>query len=168
MPLYATPDELAVYMHPDTEDPQPPADATVLLRTASGLVASAIASARYATDGDDLPTDPRKRDAVRDATMEQASAWAIHGLDPRKGAAQVERRVSSKSIGPASWSYESGSAADAAMDALASGERLTSAALGILDAAGLLSGRLTVSRAVERFPIHTVPYNPLTGELAHG
>lgn len=139
---YATPQQLAAYMNPDAVSPQPPQNATVLLRTASGLVADAIVGGIYATDGEGNATDPVIASAIRDATCEQAQAWSLNGIDPRQGTTQTARRVASKSLAGASVSYEAGSGGADYLDALASGTELTEGAWAILRRAGLISNRV--------------------------
>lgn len=147
MTLYATPAELAHYLDPDASAPEVPPLATVLLRHASSLVAGATAAAVYRVDAEGLPADTKLREALRDATCEQAGQWSLHGLDPRKGATQLTRLVASKSLNGASVSYEANAAAQAALNALASGDELTAAAWAILDNAGLISSRISSALA---------------------
>lgn len=136
MRIYATENELAVWLTPDPV----PANAAGLLRSASGLIRSETKRARYATDTDGYPRDTRVRGAFRDATMAQAKFWADHGIDPSLGAAGVKPAAASKSIGGASISY-SLYAATAEARANAAGT-LAPDAYYILDDAGLLSGVL--------------------------
>jgi hypothetical protein len=161
--LYATTDELATWVAPAA----PPADGGALLRTASALVADAIAASIYAADRDGYPSNPGVRGAVRDATLAQAGTWAATGIRPGRGADQVARPVQSKSLsgGGQSVTYGSG---DAALLALASGTSLTDEALGYLRRAGLLQqgGRVRDARAVGyRAPVSVREYDPLTGQL---
>lgn len=171
-PIYATPDELAVYI---TGDPDATAGAnaplyTTRLRSASRLVTRAIESAVYTTDADNLPTDAGKRDAVREATCEQASAWLAADLDPAAGVGQVARRAKSKSLsgpgGTASVTYEDDAAQRDALLALASGEELTPAAWDILVTAGLVSNRVTtIGRGGRDVYLVGTEYDILTGAL---
>jgi hypothetical protein len=166
MLLYATPAELAAYIDPDAVAPAPPALATVLLRSASQLVLDAIAAARYAATAEGLPKDATLLAAVQNATMEQASAWSLHSIDPRKGAASAARRVASKSLTGVAVSYVKDDAADTAASELASGKSLTRPAWLILDNAGLISNRVrTGSGGVETFNVAQRYYDPLTGAL---
>lgn len=143
MPLYATPAELAAWLDPDAETPTVPANATVLLRAATELVRDAASNAVYRTDSTGAAIDSHVSDALRDATTEQASAWSLNGLDPRKGPQQAPRRVASKGLNGASVSYVADSAADTALSELASGKSLTASAWRILDNAGLVSTRVS-------------------------
>jgi len=166
MPIYATAAELAAYVDPDATEPTPVPKATVLLRRASQLVLDATANARYTTNAaTGLPTLHRVREAMREATLEQASAWVAAGLDPSLGVAQLPRTVASKSQGSVSVSYQQDAATDAERRALAAGDSLTSAARSILAAAGLISSALNVTAGTETFPVRVDPYNPLTGAL---
>lgn len=163
MEPYATPEELAAYVHPDDDPPAAVPDATVLLRSASQLVTDAIAGAVYAVDDDGHPTLAANLTAVKDATMEQASAWSLNGIDPRLGEQQVARRIKSKSLGngAASTTYEDGSSD---LLRLASGQYLTDAAWLILANAGLTSNRASTNGgAVERFNVEQRYFDPTTG-----
>lgn len=164
--IYATPAELAQFLDPDAAEPPVPPLATVLLRSASQLVLDAIAAATYRTDAEGKPTDADTLTAVKNATMEQASAWSLHGIDPRKGAVQVNRRIASKSVTGVSVSYVADPAADSYLSDLASGRALTSAAHLFLVNAGLISNRVrTGSGGVELFNVAQRYYDPLTGDL---
>lgn len=143
--IYATPAELARYLDPDATAPTVPPLATVLLRSASQLVLDYTAGATYRADAEGRPTDVIKLAGVKNATMEQASAWSLHGIDPRKGAAQVSRRVASKSVTGVSVSYVADPAADTFLSDLASGQALTAAAYLFLVNAGLISNRARTS-----------------------
>lgn len=161
---YATAAELATYMDPDNPNPQPPPLATVLLRMASELVRDATAGAIYVTDAQGMPTDLATLTAFKAATMEHAQTWSLHGIDPRKGAAGVVRRVASKSLGGASTSYVADPAADTFLSDLASGTSLTLAAWRILDNAGLISNRAqTGPSGHEIFNVAQRTYDPVTG-----
>lgn len=167
MTPYATPTELAHYMDPDADPvPAPPALATVLLRSASQLVADAIAAKVYAVDSDGLPTVSAQLAAVKDATCEQAQAWSLNGIDPRKGPAQVARRVSSKSAIGISVSYVADPNSDSYLSDLARADSLTSAATTILDNAGMLSNRVgTGGNGTESWNRTQRYYDPLSGDL---
>lgn len=139
---YATPAELAAYIAPDAITPTPPPLASVLLRSASRLVRGMIAGAVYRVDVNELPVLPLLRDALRDATCEQASAWAANGIDPRPGAAGLKPIVTTKSLDGMAVSYGQSAAIQAATVALAGGVTLTDAAWQILDNVGLISNRV--------------------------
>lgn len=141
MPNYATPAELWAYMG-NTGEPDAPfvGAVTPLLRRASSLVTTAIRGALYAVDGSGVPTDALKRDAVRDATCEQAMSWQRAGIDPYVAMTPTQvRAIATKSLGSASVQYEANPQMQAAWNALASGEELTGTSWRILLDAGLLS-----------------------------
>lgn len=140
--IYATAAELATYMDPDAEMPAAVPLATVLIRHASTLVVGATAGATYRTDVDGFATDERTAAALKEATLEQASAWAINDIDPRKGAAGLNPIVTTKSLGDAAVSYGQSAAIQEAIVALASGTSLTDRAYDILRNAGLISNRV--------------------------
>lgn len=166
MTLYATPAQLARYMHPDADPtPAPPENATVLLRTASRLVDEATVGAVYSVDAFGVPTQPAVQLALAEAAMEQASAWAFANVDPRKGVEQLPRQVASKSANGLSVSYVAYAAADDERRAFASGTKLTFAAWTILEAAGLTRAVITSARAARRLPVAVQSYDPLTGVL---
>lgn len=161
---YATAAELAAYMDPDSESPAIPPLATILLRSASELVLDATAAAVYVTDENGMPTHLDTLTAFKAATMEQASAWSVHGIDPRKGAGGAQRRVASKGLGGATVSYTADPAADTYLSDLASGAHLTLAAWRILNNAGLISNRVeTGARGGERFNVAQRTYDPVAG-----
>lgn len=138
-PIYATPAQLAAYLDPDATEPPTPPLATVLLRSASALVRDATKTALYNVDrATGLPTDQGILSMLADATCEQAAAWSVNGIDPRKGAGQVQRRVASKALGGASVSYVADPAADTYLSALASGQSLVLSAWTMLRNAGLI------------------------------
>lgn len=166
MTLYATPEQLAHYMDPDADPvPAPPANATVLLRTASRLVDEATVGAVYGTDSLGVATSASVRLALAEAAMEQASAWVFANVDPRKGVEQLPRQVASKSANGVSVSYVAYAAADDERRAFASGTKLTFSAWTILEAAGLTRPTITSSRAGHRLPVLAQGYDPLTGAL---
>lgn len=162
--IYATADELAHWIDPDTTPTPPVPLATVLLRLASGRVDNAV-TARYVTNADGEPTDARVLDALREATLTQAEAWASNGIDPRKSTAELKRQVQSKSLGGGTMSVTYGST-QADLLALVTSDGLTPAALGVLLRRGLLSSRVD-TRAGQRADVvlHGTPYDPLTGQL---
>lgn len=165
MPNYATRQELANYIDPDADYPTPPDNAGVLLRIASDLVADAISGAVYEVDADDLPVDGRYRDAVRRATCEQASAWSLNGIDPRRGAAGLKPIVTTKSLNGASTSYGQSAPVQQAIVDLARGTVLTSQAFGILDRAGLITSSVQTGTPYAGNVIDERPYDPTTGRL---
>lgn len=164
--LYATPGELATYLDPDNPASEPPANATILIRAASALVGDAIAGAIYPVDDDDYPTEVRVARALSQATCEQASAWHLAGIDPRKGIGQGGPVIASKSLDGASVSYVANNAAAQARSDLEAGNVLTSAAWRILDNAGLLTSAVvtTGNRGGDNY-VMTRPYDPTTGRF---
>lgn len=143
--------------------PIPPL-ATVLLRYAQALVLDAIAAAIYAVDVNEHATDPDTYTAIKTAILEQAQAWSLAGIDPRKGAGQVGRQVASKSLLGGSVSYVTDPTRDSYLSDLASGAHLTLSAWRILRNAGLIVS--TVVSGYGPDPIVTgTPYDPTTGIL---
>ncbi|WP_313816351.1 hypothetical protein [Citricoccus sp.] len=118
-----------------------PANAVVLLRSASTLVEQATRNAVYGTFTDGMPSQSRVIDAFRDATCAQASFWAANGLDPAAGSLseQSTRVASSKSIKGASVSYDAGDTAATKAARVAALSTLCEEAFGILDHAGLIT-----------------------------
>ena len=124
--VYAEPSDLVAWTGQEA-----PANAEVLLRSASILVRQVTRSAVYATDADGLPTDAATAGAMLSATCAHAAALAGAGVDPL--AAGTDAGVASTSIGSASISFEaSGLSARAALRT-----QLCPEAQAILDAAGL-------------------------------
>lgn len=125
MPVYAEPSDL-----PDEVD-----DAEDVLLLASAVVTEATITGRYEIDADGLPVDDELRGLFKAATVAQANYWRRLRIDPTQGAAGVtaERLASSKSIGSASVSYESGeSTVQTRLDALSTLAPAASAILGSL------------------------------------
>lgn len=154
--IYATPEELARYIEPDAAEPQPVKDATVLLRHASGLVTDAISGAVYATTAEGLPTLQSVLKAVKDATCEQAQAWALNGIDPRKGTAALKPIVTTKALAGASVSYGQSADVQQAIVDLASGLSLTAPAYLILENAGLITNRVGTARNTYTRPLERI------------
>lgn len=166
MTPYADAADLAAYMDPDNSTPTPPPLATILLRSAQQLVLDAIVAAVYAVDANEHATSVPIHDAIKAAIMEQASAWALHSIDPRMGAGQAPRQVSSKSLLGGSVSYVADPARDTYLSDLASGQHLTTAAWTILVNAGLISTAIrSASGYVGGVIVDQVPYDPTTGQL---
>lgn len=164
--IYGTPAELAVWVDPDTDPAPPIPKATVLLRAASQLVLWYTQAARYATGDDGKATDEDVADAMLSATLEQAAAWHLNGIDPRLGAGQIKRRISSKSLSGASVSYVADPKADTWLSDLASGQALTVSAWQFLDNAGLIVTTVgSAPNMPEVFNIAQRAYDPLTGDL---
>jgi hypothetical protein len=136
--IYATPEELAVWLTPEPS----PANAAALLRSASGLIRSETKTAIYPTDTDGYPTNTATRDAFRSAACAQAKFWADHGINPSLGAAGVAPQAASKSIGGASIQYSTYvSTAEARANAAGT---LGPDAWYILADAGLLGGSVVL------------------------
>jgi len=166
MTPYADAADLAHYMNPDAQTPEVPPLATVLLRSAQQLVLDAIAGAVYRVDANEHATDVPTHDAIKGAILEQASAWQLGGVDPRKGAGQAPRQVASKSLLGGSVSYVADPARDTYLSDLASGQSLVYSAWIILRNAGLITNRVnTGGSGVERFNISQRAYDPVTGVL---
>jgi hypothetical protein len=133
---YATSDDLKTWMGLDTA----PANATVLLRSASMLVRDAISGAYYLTDTDGLPTEANVIAALRDATSVQAAAWSTLKIDPLAGGVITSGIKTSKGIGTANITYADAAQAAAARTAAADG--LVPEAQRILNAEDLLQPRV--------------------------
>jgi len=162
MTIYATPEQLRVFMFGADSSEQTPVNASLLLRKASGLVSDATKAAVYETTSDGLASDPAVADALRTATLQQAEAWALNGIVPGTLAA-TKQRVASKSLGGASVSYEANAEAVAAANALASGEELVGDAYRTLRAAGLLSTRVNGGERVGAAYVGSWPLDVPTG-----
>lgn len=100
MPVYATPDDLT----------DPPENALSQLRLASALVDDATLTAFYSVDAEGVPTNQDIRARFKAAVVAQVGYWAELGINPALGVAGIasEKVATSKSIGSASISYESG------------------------------------------------------------
>lgn len=68
--VYATSSDLAAYLG------YTPSNADQLLGRASLVIDGLLIGAWYDTDTDDLPTEPEVAEALEDATVAQAAAWA--------------------------------------------------------------------------------------------
>jgi hypothetical protein len=83
-----------------------PANAAVLLRSATSLVLEATRQAYYPVDPlTGLSTDAQIGQALKDATCVQAAAWAALGYDPLTGGVVTSKVASSKKIGTASVQF---------------------------------------------------------------
>lgn len=129
--IYASPSDI-------TEDwlPAVPANAAALIRSASEMVTEATTLARYDTDEDGLPTDPRIAKAFRRATLRQVVMWAKARIDPEAGTVGQEKIVSSQSASGGSVSYLTGMTEQEVKIAV---EQLSTAARRVLKNAGLIS-----------------------------
>jgi len=161
--IYGTPEELARWIDPDSETPDPVPNATILLRAATQSVLAATVGAVYRTEDDGKAKPGKSHDALRDATLEQASALSAANIDPRKGAGAVKPTKRSKGLGGATVTYATDSRTDRYAADLATGV-LTQSAWTILSNAGLISTRIA-THDNGGVPLYAIPYNPLTGEL---
>lgn len=138
MPTYATVEELETYLGDVA-----PANAEMLLKRASRLVATATRGAIYTVDDNDLPIDLELLAALNEATLAQVTAWYLNDIDPRKGVGGAnDVAIASKSLGGASVSYQNSQSATDAKVALASGQTLDLEAHRILLEAGLLTTKV--------------------------
>lgn len=105
---------MLVYAAPEDMPGPRPENAEEVLLLASRLVYEATVTAFYRTGSDGMPTDPTVRSLFKQATIAQAKYWADLDIDPTMGAigATSEKRVSTKSIGSASVSYDFRAAQD--------------------------------------------------------
>lgn len=141
MIVYGTPQQLAEWVDPDTTPPEAVPRATVLLRSASQTVLDYTAGAVYATDPDGKAKDPAVLKCLTEATLEQAAALHINGIDPRKGAGGIKRRVSSKKLDSATLTYLADARADSFATDLASGALVRTAWLA-LRSCGLITSQV--------------------------
>ena len=127
---------------------EPPDNVGPLLRSASLLVRRAARLSRYPVLDDGTPADERVAAALREATCAQVAAWTALDVDPSQGAVQPaegEARASSVSIGGAAITYATASSATTAaaeQARVATAASLVPDAALILEAAGLLGGRV--------------------------
>lgn len=99
--MYAMPADLAEYTGSAA-----PANATVLLRSATALVLDATNQAYYAVDlTTGLPTDAQILAALKQATLIQAAAWAAIGYDPLTGGVITTSVVQSSKAGASSDTF---------------------------------------------------------------
>jgi hypothetical protein len=112
---YALPADLAEYT-----GTAGPANATVLLRSATNLVLDATNQAYYAVDpATGLPTDAQILAALKLATVIQAAAWAAIGYDPLTGGVATVSVVQSSKAGQSSDTFADAQlAAQARQDAI--------------------------------------------------
>lgn len=135
MLIYATPTDLSTWTGTAA-----PTNATALLRAASLMVADATVTAYYDADTTELPTDAKVLAALNQATVIQAAAWAVMGIDPTLGGVFTSKVAVNKHIGTASITYADAAPATAArVDATVD---LVPDAVRVLRAANLLSPRI--------------------------
>lgn len=114
--MLAQPSDLAAYTGTTA-----PANATVLLRSATSLVLEATRQAYYAVDPTTgLATDTQIFDALTQATCIQAAAWSALGYDPLTGGVITTTVVQSTKAGGTSDTF-----ADASLAAAARGAAIT-------------------------------------------
>lgn len=154
-PVYATADDLKVYVGSE-ESPADIANADDLLAEASLHVRRATRAAVYRTSADGMPTSEPIADALHDATVLQAAA--LHAVKWTKGTsiATDKPTVTSKSLGGASVSYESGGGASGAARRALVGGDLDAAAIQVLEDAGLLSTAIQGVRSTGVRPLARV------------
>ncbi|MCI1914644.1 MAG: hypothetical protein LKJ05_02795 [Bifidobacteriaceae bacterium] len=116
-----------------------PANATALLRSASLAVREATSLDVYTTDDTGLPTDADKLQAMRDATLIQATALNALKIDAALGGVITPSTTTSKSINGASLSYSAAEVQAAATGKAQAAQALVSAAVQALRLAGLAS-----------------------------
>lgn len=131
-PVYATPQEYADWLHPETAPgtETPPAGAERALRAASGRIDELLISAYYDTDAAGLPTDADVAEALRDATCAQADYQAGIGDKNSTGTAG---QWGSVKLGSASMARGS-----TAGGVTKTPSKYSSEAYGILQRAGLI------------------------------
>ena len=117
MTPYASTDDLAAWLGADA-----PANATLLLRTASYAVREATETAYYAADPvTGLPTATATLAAFRDATCAQAAALHAIDIDPTAGGALEVGVQTSIGIGSARITYADAAEAVAAKQQILGG-----------------------------------------------
>ncbi|QCQ57548.1 head-to-tail adaptor [Microbacterium phage Warren] len=152
-PIYATADDLKVYLGSE-ESPADVPDADALLARASRDVRNATRAAVYRTDANRMPTLDVVRDAMHDATVIQAAALFTTGWKRQTTPTVAKPAVASKSLGGASVSYVKSDAQTRA-EALAAGD-LDGYAIQVLEDAGLLSTQVQSARAYPVRPLARV------------
>lgn len=132
-PTLAAPSDLAAWTALTA-----PANAMVLLRSASTLVLEATEGAYYANDPlTGLATNALQKQALNDATCIQAAAWAVIGYNPLAGGTITAVVKRSKKIGSAS--FDVAGAELAAQSQAAAGRTLVPEAMRKLQQNNLLS-----------------------------
>jgi hypothetical protein len=100
-PMLAQPTDLATYTGAAA-----PANATILLRSATSLVLDATNQSYYSADPTTgLATDAQIAAAMKTATIIQAAAWAATGYDPLTGGIVTTQVVKSSRAGAASDTF---------------------------------------------------------------
>lgn len=167
MTEYATPAELAAWINPDAQAPEPPANARLLLREAGVTIEDVTGGAVYASDRTTgLPTDPRLALALKHAVLQQAADLSTNGIDPTKADGGLRPEVASKSLAGMSVSYVQNGSAAATRAALAGGQ-VSPRAWGYLDRAGLLTSRVTTLPVLADTYVADRPIDPETGRVIY-
>lgn len=167
MTEYATPAELATWLHPDATDPQPPENAALLLREARNTVLDVLAGSVYAIDRlTGLPTDAAVLVAIKSAVLQQAADLSTNGIDPQKADGGLRPEVASKSLAGMSVSYVQNGAAAGTRAALAAGQ-VSPRAWGYLDRAGLLTSRVSTLVVGADVYVADRPIDPLSGRIIY-
>ncbi|MET7772427.1 hypothetical protein [Nocardia sp. NPDC005366] len=129
MLVYATPADLTGRLDPI------PNDATALIESASILVRDHTVNDLYAITPAGLPSNPDQREAVREATCLQVTAWTKARITPAAGGLRAE--VTSQTVDGGSVAYRLPEPAAIQQAA----QRLCHEAVLVLRNAGLASGR---------------------------
>lgn len=146
--MYITPEALQAFVYGVGNDTALPSNAAALIRSAENLVDDALRGATYRVTIDGIASNADYATAISNATAEQAQAWILAGLDPRLGVEQLPAVVVSKSALGVSTTVQASSRRE--LEALASGQELTSAAWAYLIRAGLISARIGSGNVSQR------------------
>ena len=146
--MYITIEELQAYIYGAGNVTALPTNSAALIRSAGGLVDDAIRGAVYNITADGIAVNVEYAAAIKAATAEQTQAWVLGKIDPRLGVAQLPAVIVSKSALGVSVTVQASNRRD--LEALASGQQLTSAALAHLRRAGLISARIGADTASRR------------------
>lgn len=168
MTQYATPEELATWLNPDATDPQPPANANLLLREATATIENVTGGSVYNVDrATGLPSDAHVALAMKEAVLQQAADLSTNGIDPQKADGGLKPEVASKSLAGMSVSYIQNGNAAATRAALAGGQ-VSPRAWAYLERAGLLTSAVqTIPRLTDTY-LSERPIDPETGRLIYG
>jgi len=150
--IYATKGQMAIWMtgNPNADASAAPANAEVLLRSASMLVREATNRATYkVVDATGLPVAADLLAAFADATCSLATAYSKLGIDPLSGSAGFDREISSKALGAAQVAYATDNERNISRARLADGRTLNMECYLILKQAGLISLAVTSDRFLD-------------------
>lgn len=158
MRIYATPQDLPEHLRsaPEAED---------LIRRASNLVTNVIARAVFPTDAHGMPVGDDLQ-ACRDAVVIHVSTWLSTGVNPISGYQGKGKTITSKGSNGTTVAYAADAAADAYLNRLAEGVRLTASALVPLEAQGLTEVVLIQRGAAGR--LYARDYQPQRYDLEAG